>query len=870
LVLTAGRGSGLYEAATGKLVKMLSSTQDLGHAAFSPDGRRVATHGSRTQVWDVSTDSPRLLFSSRQRPVLVGHVAFSPDSRWLAIAGWDKMAEVWDVEAGHLVHTLRHEGNVVWAGYSRDGRRLLLTDRDGTARVWDALTGEPVTPSLSHGSGVWQGAFSPDGRRVVTVSDDRTARLWDLATAAPLSRPFAHGPGGASAQLSPDGRHVAAYNWTRKVWVSDTQTGRLLCTLDHEAGEEVVRAAFSTDSRLLVTAYREMARAEVEGPIPVAGYRGGVKVWDVAERQVVATLPIEEGWPNSCEISPDGRLVTATVRESGKGENLATVWDLATRQVHSTLPLGEDRPRVASFSRYSRTLLVAAGDTVQVWDLDNRRALQTWKHRAQVTHAVFSPDGRRVASGCQDYQARVWDVTGQEPVATMMTGGFVWSVLFSPDGRRLLTASYDMTARVWDAQTGQPLTPPLRHHSLVDHAAFSADGRRVASCSADGDVRVWDAATGEPLTPFLSHDARLQQVAFTPDGRRVLAVSPWYRGLAWLGETVLTRDAVLLWDVAPDLRPADELVRFARCLAGRRLADNADFLPLGAEELEAGYKDFRAKYPAEFAVSEEQIEAWHWREIKACGQSGQWSSAVRHLDALIAKQPDQGFLHLQRGYAQAALSQWDQALADYSRAFELAPDDFAVVPDLASLQLMRGDTEGYKQTCKLALDRYEKSPDPRQRNSVAWACALAPNGEARRAVRLAGQALAAAPNDANVRNTLGAVLYRAGRYQEAIRHLKKCVEEREGRGTTLDWVFLAMAHYRRGDLPEARKWLEKTARQIEEEARKRPDLGGTGRALRYEQRLNLGLLEWNERLKPQLLLREAKALIEEKKAEPRK
>ena len=50
---------------------------------------------------------------------------------------------------------------------------------------------------------------------------------------------------------------------------------------------------------------------------------------------------------------------------------------------------------------------------------------------------------------------------------------------FSPDGRRVVTGSLDLTARVWDANTGQALTPPIRHESTVSQVSFSPDGRSI-------------------------------------------------------------------------------------------------------------------------------------------------------------------------------------------------------------------------------------------------------------------------------------------------------------------------------------------------------------------------------------------------------
>jgi tetratricopeptide (TPR) repeat protein len=58
-------------------------------------------------------------------------------------------------------------------------------------------------------------------------------------------------------------------------------------------------------------------------------------------------------------------------------------------------------------------------------------------------------------------------------------------------------------------------------------------------------------------------------------------------------------------------------------------------------------------------------------------------------------------------------------------------------------------------------------------------------------------------------NTLGAALYRAARYDEAIRRLEEVVRLRGGAGQPEDWAFLAMAHHRLGHRDEARRWLDR-------------------------------------------------------------
>jgi WD40 repeat protein len=56
-------------------------------------------------------------------------------------------------------------------------------------------------------------------------------------------------------------------------------------------------------------------------------------------------------------------------------------------------------------------------------------------------------------------------------------------VAFSPDGKRLASACQDKTVRVWDAQTGQELLSLKGHTAKVNSVAYSPDGKRLASSS---------------------------------------------------------------------------------------------------------------------------------------------------------------------------------------------------------------------------------------------------------------------------------------------------------------------------------------------------------------------------------------------------
>ncbi|OCB90484.1 WD40 repeat-like protein [Sanghuangporus baumii] len=146
-----------------------------------------------------------------------------------------------------------------------------------------------------------------------------------------------------------------------------------------------------------------------------------------------------------------------------------------------------------------------------------------------VTSVTFSPDGRRIVSGCRGAAIHIWDAYTGELVAGPINGhrGEVWSVAFSPVGKYIASGSRDATVRVWDSTTGKLASGPFEgHEDAVTSVSFSVDGKRVVSGSDDSTIRVWDVRSGSIVSdPYRGHTDRVTSVMFSPNGKHVVSGS---------------------------------------------------------------------------------------------------------------------------------------------------------------------------------------------------------------------------------------------------------------------------------------------------------------------------------------------------------
>jgi WD40 repeat protein len=197
-----------------------------------------------------------------------------------------------------------------------------------------------------------------------------------------------------------------------------------------------------------------------------------------------------------------------------------------------------------------------------------------------VTSISFHPEGRFLATGCVDQQARLFAVPGDAasplwpPVPHLQWAGTAWYrefgsaplfvngsrelitwggekvglvwrsvetgaivrtqdlpdwngvialAVLSPDGRYLAVSQVQLPAiRLIEAATGLLVGPPLVTRGAILGADFSPDGRTLATSLTTNTVQLWTVPEWKPAAPTLDLHRPVHLVAFAPGGRSLV------------------------------------------------------------------------------------------------------------------------------------------------------------------------------------------------------------------------------------------------------------------------------------------------------------------------------------------------------------
>jgi WD40 repeat protein/serine/threonine protein kinase/tetratricopeptide (TPR) repeat protein len=870
-----GEGASIWDAKTGKPVLHLAEPGEIASSvAWSPDGsilavglnrRRLNVPQWRVKLYDADT-AHEVATSSYIGGSDCSICVWSPDGKRLA-AGGGRSVRVWDSALHDELSVEIHTG-VQSGDWSSDGQSLALGFGDGKIKIYDATTWEPIHTLIGHASPVRSVVWHPHMTRLASGGKDGTVRIWDTSTGRELCLFGTHAFEVRGVAWSPDGLRLASASLDKTVRVWDASVAdRYLKThgdLRERAFGLIEKARYQEAIKLLDglhTLRPQERQLEMQ--------RGRVK-WLLADQlardgKSAEAIAIYEQLSDEMPELPDYRLrmpgILFDVQRQGEAiemlESLVAKFP-QTRAYRDELGLLYERRatqlcKSGKFEEASSILLKLAGQFREGPDFRARLAYEAGRaERLEETMALLE----KLAAAFQqwpDYRPELarllarsesWDqaimvherISGGLPSETQYRATLANAYARRGNNFREkraideAVADFSTAIRLLEGVTAKSPEGPAYVRQLaqthIDFAEFLATCEEFAAPGQEDKSQASFERAGQVLAAAVKanpndiethklrarfHERRKEYAPVIESCSRLIELTPgdpewwckrgWVRG--WQGD----------WRGAlPDLCEAIEL-------------------------------DLR------------KSNHWNVRAI-AYEKLGQFDKAFEDYAKAIEISPFGPVLRCNRAVACIKAGHWDKAAVDYAKAVELKPDDILLRYYCALTRLAAEDVEGYREACAELVEQFAETDDLNAAQFAAWTCVLAPDAvsEFTRPVQLAEKVVEKNPEDPSYLETLGGVLYRAERLEEAIQRLTEAdrlaaaADRTPKSSPPYTWFFLAMAHQRRGQDEEAKKWFNKAVEY-------------TDLVLAEEKRPGGDSLLWNRRLTLQLLRAEAEELL---------
>jgi tRNA A-37 threonylcarbamoyl transferase component Bud32 len=256
IVATAGKDQTLtlWNAVDGTTLRTLPrAAQEIRSVVFTGDGGQVASaSGLSVRLWSAEDGGELRRLSGHSG--VVRSLTTDTVLNLLISGAEDKTVRVWDVQAGReTLRYSRHTAGVTCVAKIPGSENVISGSRDQTLRVWDVRHGHDVQVLAPESGAVLAVAVSGDGRLAASAHFDTVIRLWDLGSGAELRRCEGHRQMVTSLAFTPNGRWLLSGSQDQTVRLWDVETAFDLTCVQRSAGG-INAVAVSPDGRFALAA----------------------------------------------------------------------------------------------------------------------------------------------------------------------------------------------------------------------------------------------------------------------------------------------------------------------------------------------------------------------------------------------------------------------------------------------------------------------------------------------------------------------------------------------------------------------------------------------------------------------------------------
>jgi len=397
------------------------------------------------------------------------------------------------------INRIEHDAPVIDVAVSGDDRFIATSTDNRQVYIWD-FHGNPIVEPLesSRGDGFPAIAFHPT-EPILVAGGDRAIRIWRFLEDGEALRIQTHWDTVFGIAVSPNGQLIATGSRDRTIKFWDFDGNQVGPTIS--AGVRVGAIAFHPDGHCIAAALDN----------------GTLCLWNLEGNLVGQPFKGHVGTVTSVSFSPNGQ----TIFSSGEDET-TKLWNLQGDCLESY----NHGASIKQSRLCPDTELIASciGENIHIHNAKGQPLHPPLQgHKAIVTSATFSSDGKLLVSGGQDKILRIWDASN---LIRILYGheADIKSVAFSPDGQTIASGSADDTVRLWRKNSdGYICRHVLGYSATANAVAFSPDGQTIISGNGDGTIYFWEVESGISIgQPLLSPQGSIYSLAFSPDGQAIV------------------------------------------------------------------------------------------------------------------------------------------------------------------------------------------------------------------------------------------------------------------------------------------------------------------------------------------------------------